>query len=345
MSIRINKVTKEFNIGLQTVVGFLQKKGFSEVEANPNYKITEEQYNLIRTEFQKNKPQQPIISPNSENIKSVTEEDAKRAIFISYSRKDLEVVKVIKSEIDSAIGTKSWMDLEEIPADNDDYLNKIVEGIRNCKVFLFMLSKSSQESEHAIGELVAAKKQKEKTGIHVVILNIDDCEMNMKFTVRFATVNTIFWSDAPQRENLIKCLMQWLGTEKIKKDLMKPVVQHDDTESNIEVHINVDTDCNLFRFNTLVCHLKADEDNIIHMSPGKYKLEFVSSQVPEVKHSMVYSLTPGISYDYIEVSLKANVDKVIAERRAGQRKIIPEIQQQDIDALAMLKLKFMNNEV
>lgn len=36
MSIRLNKVTKECNVGLQTAVEFLQKKGFSDVEANPN---------------------------------------------------------------------------------------------------------------------------------------------------------------------------------------------------------------------------------------------------------------------------------------------------------------------
>ena len=51
MSIRLNKVTKEFNIGLQTAVEFLQKKGFTEVEANPNYKITEEQYAQLQSEF------------------------------------------------------------------------------------------------------------------------------------------------------------------------------------------------------------------------------------------------------------------------------------------------------
>ena len=55
MSIRLNKVTKEFNIGLQTAVEFLQKKGFSEVEANPNYKITEEQYALLQSEFSSDK--------------------------------------------------------------------------------------------------------------------------------------------------------------------------------------------------------------------------------------------------------------------------------------------------
>ena len=55
MSIRLNKVTKEFNIGLQTAVDFLQKKGFSEVEANPNYKITEEQYAQLQNEFSSDK--------------------------------------------------------------------------------------------------------------------------------------------------------------------------------------------------------------------------------------------------------------------------------------------------
>ena len=55
MSIRLNKVTKEFNIGLQTAVEFLQKKGFSEIEANPNFKITEEQYALLQGEFSSDK--------------------------------------------------------------------------------------------------------------------------------------------------------------------------------------------------------------------------------------------------------------------------------------------------
>ena len=55
MSVRLNKVTKEFNIGLQTAVEFLQKKGYAEVEANPNYKISDEQFNLLQQEFSTDK--------------------------------------------------------------------------------------------------------------------------------------------------------------------------------------------------------------------------------------------------------------------------------------------------
>ena len=50
MSIRLNKVIKEFNVGLQTVVDFLQKKGY-EINAVPNEKVTDEQYDLLKKEF------------------------------------------------------------------------------------------------------------------------------------------------------------------------------------------------------------------------------------------------------------------------------------------------------
>ena len=43
MTIRLNKVTRDLNVGITTVVEFLQKKGYA-IEASPNAKITEEQY-------------------------------------------------------------------------------------------------------------------------------------------------------------------------------------------------------------------------------------------------------------------------------------------------------------
>ncbi len=50
MAVRLNKVIKEFNVGLQTVVDFLAKKGHT-VEAAPNSKLSDEQYELVQKEF------------------------------------------------------------------------------------------------------------------------------------------------------------------------------------------------------------------------------------------------------------------------------------------------------
>ena len=55
MSARLSKVTKECNVGLQTAVEFLHKHGFTDVEANPNVKITDEQYDLLTKEFNRDK--------------------------------------------------------------------------------------------------------------------------------------------------------------------------------------------------------------------------------------------------------------------------------------------------
>lgn len=54
MTIRLNKVTRDLNVGISTVVEFLQKKGFA-IEANPNTKITDEQYALLIKEFSTDK--------------------------------------------------------------------------------------------------------------------------------------------------------------------------------------------------------------------------------------------------------------------------------------------------
>ena len=63
MSIRLNKVARDLNVGIQTAVEFLQKKGFS-VEPNPNTKITDEQYALLVKEFSKDKN----LKQESDNI-------------------------------------------------------------------------------------------------------------------------------------------------------------------------------------------------------------------------------------------------------------------------------------
>ena len=54
MMIRLNKVTRDLNVGIATVVDFLQKQGY-DIEANPNARITDEQYAALVKEFSKDK--------------------------------------------------------------------------------------------------------------------------------------------------------------------------------------------------------------------------------------------------------------------------------------------------
>ena len=65
--IRINKVLKEFNIGLGTLVEFLSKKGY-EVEAHPSAQISGEEYELLKKEYAKDQ-RSPRKIPRNRNLK------------------------------------------------------------------------------------------------------------------------------------------------------------------------------------------------------------------------------------------------------------------------------------
>jgi translation initiation factor IF-2 len=86
--LRLSKVAKEFNIGTNTIIEFLSKKGFS-VENNPNSKIPSEAYDLLFKEFQSEKTLKEatqkvglnLLKRESVSIDGVktAEEDAKKA--------------------------------------------------------------------------------------------------------------------------------------------------------------------------------------------------------------------------------------------------------------------------
>ncbi|WP_380590110.1 translation initiation factor IF-2 [Saccharicrinis sp. FJH65] len=51
MAVRLNKIAREFNVGISTMVEFLHKKGYEDVENNPNTKVNDDVYEVLRREF------------------------------------------------------------------------------------------------------------------------------------------------------------------------------------------------------------------------------------------------------------------------------------------------------
>lgn len=131
-----------------------------------------------------------------------------RDVFISYSRLNYDTVMEIKRQIDAATGTECWIDLKGIESGSEQFTDDIIEGINNCKVFLFMLTKQSQESKWALRELTFAEKKKK----HVVLVNIDDAEMNDRFSFKYSLTDTIAWNNQLQRDKLFRDLYRWINT-------------------------------------------------------------------------------------------------------------------------------------
>src|SRR5574344_1599824 len=87
-NIRINKVLKEFNIGMGTLVEFLSKKGIA-VESNPNARISAEEYSLIEKEFKK---EQIVKEESAEEQK---EEPQQKELFIKTTYDEVKGPKIL----------------------------------------------------------------------------------------------------------------------------------------------------------------------------------------------------------------------------------------------------------
>ena len=51
MPVKLNKIMRELNVGLPTIVDFLQKKGIEVEEGNPNARVSDDIYEILQKEF------------------------------------------------------------------------------------------------------------------------------------------------------------------------------------------------------------------------------------------------------------------------------------------------------
>ena len=137
MKIRLNKVQKELNLGLSTIVEFLQKKGF-EIKEDPNAVVPEDGYNMLIEEFSadkkarmqsdnftkerqnKEKPKAAAIveeKPIEKAPEEKTAEEPKTAVIAEEPKKEEFTLKV-KGHIDlDALNKKSQPKKKEaVPA-------------------------------------------------------------------------------------------------------------------------------------------------------------------------------------------------------------------------------------
>ncbi|MCE2616899.1 translation initiation factor IF-2 [Phocaeicola oris] len=116
MAIRLNKVTRDLNVGISTVVEFLQKKGY-EIESNPNAKITEEQYDVLVKEFSKDKKEK---EESEKFIQKRQNKDRNRASVSidDVNKKDDIVETVIPEEVRPKFKSVGKIDLDTLNKHN-----------------------------------------------------------------------------------------------------------------------------------------------------------------------------------------------------------------------------------
>ena len=106
MPIKLIQVQRKLNVGINTVVEFLCKKGFEVEDNNPNTRIGDEQYALLVKEFGKDLP-----NGGRERERVVPERSHREASSVK-EEKSSEIKTVIPEEFRPKIVTKGRIDLD-----------------------------------------------------------------------------------------------------------------------------------------------------------------------------------------------------------------------------------------
>lgn len=131
---------------------------------------------------------------------------ATQEIFISYSRRDMELARRIKDSIEEVTGVNCWMDLDCIEC-GEKYEDVIVKAIDAAKVVVFFLSANSMQSEWTKEEVRYAMK----TGKKVIPVCIDNCELRGWYLLKLSGLDIVDYSNTPQRHKLMQNICKWTG--------------------------------------------------------------------------------------------------------------------------------------
>ena len=173
---RLSKVARELNVGISTLVEFLETKGVT-IDAKPNTKLDAEVYNIVSQEFASDKgamEESKNVSMPSNDRESVSIESSKADVEGTPAAENDEESILIKNipadevtEAPPAEGKKKSNKIEILPADNTDdgkvkVLGKIDLSSMNLKTRPDKKSKKEQEAEAKAEKAAKAAQEKEK---------------------------------------------------------------------------------------------------------------------------------------------------------------------------------------
>ena len=160
MTIRLNKATRDLNVGITTVVEFLQKKGY-DIQASPNAKITEEQYAELVKEFSTDK------NLKKETEKLIQERQTKERNKASVSIQGHQDSETEEQEMDLRTNIKI-KPLGKIDLDN---LNKKHTAVNEEK-------QKNEEASVKMEEQTEEKQQEQEEPVS--LKNMEPQEMQME---------------------------------------------------------------------------------------------------------------------------------------------------------------------
>ena len=245
-------------------------------------------------------------------------------IFISYRRVGgKNYARTLKPELEKR-GFRVFLDFDEL---KDGVFDKrIMDAINEAPIFLVILSKGALDRCANDGDWVREEiLYADKTKRHIVPVEVDktfrEFPENLPNEVKsvlgphqFSQIDT---------ETLLQESIDKMVRERIKPYVKNvsgaPSPLEEESTEGAEIHIEVDVDCDLYRFKKLIKELSSNEDNIVYLKPGKHKIEFVSHEYSDVKESMLLDIPYEKYSDFITVTLLPQIQKKKEEEAAKHK--------------------------
>ena len=132
---RLSKVARELNVGISTIVEFLNSQN-KEVSSNPNTKIGEELYMLLLQEFQKEKFEKEkadnvVIEQSERKVISISKEDSKKKVEKIIAKADKLSGPSVLGKIDLSPKEKPAESVKEEPTEKVESEEKVEESTAN----------------------------------------------------------------------------------------------------------------------------------------------------------------------------------------------------------------------
>jgi len=132
---RLSKVARELNVGISTIVEFLNSQN-KEVSSNPNTKIGEELYMLLLQEFQKEKFEKEkadnvVIEQSERKVISINKEDSKKKVEKIIAKADKLSGPSVLGKIDLSPKEKPAEPVKEEATEKVESEEKVEESTAN----------------------------------------------------------------------------------------------------------------------------------------------------------------------------------------------------------------------
>lgn len=240
------------------------------------------------------------------------------SIFISYRRAGgAQFARILKAELEKrGYLNRVFMDYDELKDGKFD--KRIMDAIESAPIFIFILSPRSLDRCNDQDDWV--RKEIEYAvarNRHIIPVNFDNLFDGFPKNIP-PTIHEVLGQHQFSKidsEQLLNASIEQMIRDRIAS-IVAPDRPTSRSDAGADIAILPDADCKVLRFQKLLATVPANSQTFIKLLKGNHLLEFVSTEFPEIKEQLRYSVPDNDYSDFIEVRLKARIEEKLKEKIA-----------------------------